>query len=116
MAKALAAALSAHDVVVVDGGQAALEQCRAERFDCILCDVMMPSVSGIAVHEALRRDGHGVERRMVFVTGGAVTEASRTGLARVDNQILEKPVDAMQLRQVVAAMVASSLASKGGAS
>ncbi len=116
VAKALAAALSAHDVVVVDGGQAALEQCRAERFDCILCDVMMPSVSGIAVHEALRRDGHGVERRMVFVTGGAVTEASRTGLARVDNQILEKPVDAMQLRQVVAAMVASSLASKGGAS
>jgi PAS domain S-box-containing protein len=111
VAAALAAMLKMHEVVVVTGGRTALERSRAEEFDCIVCDVMMPEMTGIDVHEALGRDGRGMERRMVFVTGGAVTEATRSGLARVENQVLEKPVDGARLRNAVGATIAARRAS-----
>jgi CheY-like chemotaxis protein len=105
VALALARALDDHEVVVVSSGRDALDRCRNEPFDCILCDVMMPDVSGVEVHEALRADGLGLERRIIFVTGGAVTDAARSALARLDNRVLEKPVDMTLLRSVVEAAV-----------
>ena len=62
VALALARTLEDHEVVVVSSGRDALDRCRTEPFDCILRDVMMPDVSGVDVHEALRHDGLGVER------------------------------------------------------
>ena len=105
VASAIAAALEGHEVTVVWSGQAALAQCRAETFDCILCDVMMPDVSGLDVVEALRRDGRSMDRRVVFITGGAVTASARAALARVPNRILEKPLDLRALRSAVASAV-----------
>jgi two-component system cell cycle sensor histidine kinase/response regulator CckA len=94
-------------VVVVSSGRDALDRCRTEPFDCILCDVMMPDLSGPEVHATLRADGLGIERRIIFVTGGAVTDAARSALANTDNRILEKPVDMTLLRSAVAAMVSA---------
>jgi two-component system, cell cycle sensor histidine kinase and response regulator CckA len=107
---ALARTLDEHDVVVVSSGRDALDRCRTERFDCILCDVQMPDVSGVEVHAALQREGLGVERRIIFVTGGAVTEAARSALAQLDNLVLEKPVDMTVLRSVVATAVTEAAA------
>ena len=103
----LARALEDHEVVVVSSGRDALDRCRTEPFDCILCDVMMPDLSGPEVHATLRADGLGIERRIIFVTGGAVTDAARSALANTDNRILEKPVDMTLLRSAVAAMVSA---------
>lgn len=110
VALALARTLSDHEVVVVSSGQDAIDRCRTEPFDCILCDVQMPDVSGIDVHAALHGDGLGVERRIIFVTGGAVTEEARSALVRLDNQVLDKPVDMTVLRRIVAAAVADARA------
>jgi two-component system cell cycle sensor histidine kinase/response regulator CckA len=112
VAAAFAAMLATHDVVVVTSGQAALERSRQEPFDCIVCDLMMPDLSGVEVHQALREDGFGKERRMVFVTGGAVTDATRAGLAAVDNRVLEKPVDSVLLGSVVGGIIADSFAAR----
>jgi CheY-like chemotaxis protein len=75
---------------------------RGERFDVILCDLMMPEMSGIDLHEALTRQAPDDARRMVFLTGGAFTERARLFLERVSNPRLEKPFDPRELRSVVA--------------
>ena len=110
VARVLAATLDEHEVIVVASGREALARCRSESFDCILCDVMMPDVSGVDVHEELLRDGLGLERRIIFVTGGAVTDATRSALARLDNRVLEKPVPLDLLRGAVRAAVAARTA------
>ena len=103
---ALAASLEGHEVVIARSGREAIERFRAGPFDCVLCDVMMPEVSGLDVYEELRQDGRGHEERMVFITGGAVSEAARSALARVQNRVLEKPVDGAQLKEAVGRAVA----------
>ena len=54
---------------------------------------MMPEVSGIDVYASLVSQGRGLERHVVFMTGGAVTEGAKTALSRAGRPVLEKPVD-----------------------
>jgi len=83
-----------HEVVPVGGGVAALELLRAgARFDAILCDVMMPDLSGMGLHEALVRERPEMASRMVFVSAGAFTAEARAFLERVPNDRLFKPFD-----------------------
>ncbi len=105
VARAVASALEGHDVQVASTGSEAVDRCRTEDFDCVLCDVMMPEVSGIDVHAALRAQGRGMERNVVFMTGGAVTEGARSALVRVGRPILEKPIDTTDLKTAVARTV-----------
>lgn len=105
VARAVASALEGHDVQVASTGSEAVDRCSTEDFDCVLCDVMMPEVSGIDVHASLRLQGRGMERNVVFMTGGAVTEGARSALARVGRPVLEKPIDTMALKATVARTV-----------
>jgi two-component system cell cycle sensor histidine kinase/response regulator CckA len=106
VAHAVAGALEGHDVSIASSGSEAVERCARESYDCILCDVMMPEVSGIDVHASLAQHGRGLERHLVFMTGGAVTEGAQSALARLGRPVLEKPVDAYALRTAVAGVVA----------
>src|SRR5919109_549514 len=45
-----------HHGTVADGGQAALELLRAETFDLVLLDLLMPGPDGFAVLEAMKGD------------------------------------------------------------
>jgi signal transduction histidine kinase len=90
------------EVVLVERAREALERMRAgERFDAIVCDLMMPDLSGMALHAALHELDPAVAARMVFVTGGAFTEAAREFLDRVPNARLEKPLERAALREAV---------------
>jgi len=92
----------AHDVVMASGGEAALSVlARDDRFDLVLCDLMMAGRSGIDVFEAVRRDHPHLERRMIFMTGGAFTPRVRSFLKEVKNPCLEKPFDTQQLLDLV---------------
>ena len=63
------------DVKTATSGREALEILRSDQeFDVVLCDLMMPDVSGMDVHERIARDRPDVARRFVFVTGGAFTQ------------------------------------------
>ena len=91
-----------YEVLTSSSGEAALALlARDQRFDVVLCDVMMPGLSGADVLERLRRDWPALARRFVVMTGGAFTARSRALLASVDNPTLEKPVDADQIRAVL---------------
>jgi CheY-like chemotaxis protein len=107
VADAIALMLSgAHDVTVVHSGQQALALiARGERYDVILCDVMMPVMSGADLHVRLTAVAPSEAERMVFITGCVSMPASRAFLDRVANPCLEKPFDVHVLRALVDARV-----------
>jgi len=101
--RVIRAALRTHEVDSVISASDALAKLRAgERFDVIICDLMMPEMTGMDLFEELRGYGLGLERDLVFITGGAFTERAQEFLARVQNVRLEKPFDVGQVRRLVA--------------
>jgi signal transduction histidine kinase/ligand-binding sensor domain-containing protein/CheY-like chemotaxis protein len=92
-----------HEVEVVVSSRRALEMLTSSqgRFDVILCDLMMPEMTGMELHAQLAAASPDLARRMVFITGGAYTPAAREFLERVDNPRVEKPFDPEKLREQV---------------
>jgi CheY-like chemotaxis protein len=81
-----------HDVVAAAGGEEALARIRAgERFDAILCDVMMPGMSGIAVFAQLSELAPDQARRVAFITGGVFDAEASTFLEAQANPVVQKP-------------------------
>ena len=91
-----------YDVVVVSSAKEALRRVRSgESFALVLSDLMMAEMTGMELYAALKEHSPAHARKMVFLTGGAFTEASRLFLKSVDNLQLEKPVDAHALRAAI---------------
>ncbi|MEM9071393.1 MAG: ATP-binding protein [Myxococcota bacterium] len=82
--------LQEHDVVWVGSGAEALTELRA-RFDVVLCDLMMPEMSGPELYARLETEFPVLVERVVFITGGAFSESTRAFLDRVQPRILTKP-------------------------
>lgn len=98
---------SHHEVVEVSSGAAALARLEAgERYDAILCDLMMPELTGMELHAVLSRQIPDQADRMLFLTGGAFTAGAQTFLDNATRPALEKPFKAWQLRSAVAAVIA----------
>ena len=88
-----------HDVTVVTSGKEALTLIEeGKRFDLILCDLMMPTMTGIDFYAEISSIAPEVLDRIVFITGGAFTPAARAFMDRVPNPRLEKPFTAHSLR------------------
>ena len=86
-------------VTCVGDGRRALERLRAgERYDVILCDLMMPEMTGMDLYAELGKLAGDQAERLVFVTGGAFTPRAREFLERVPNARVEKPIDFQNLR------------------
>ncbi len=93
-----------HDVEVLQSARAAAAKIAAgERFDVILCDLMMPDRTGMELHEELARDAPEQADRMIFLTGGAFTPRAQAFLDTVPNPRLDKPFDLRQVRELVRA-------------
>jgi PAS domain S-box-containing protein len=95
-----------HEVAAVTSGEAALAQLGAgPGFDLVLCDLMMPGLSGMDLFERVRQSVPAAAARFVFLTGGAFTDRARQFLERVPNPRLEKPFDPDGLRRSVAGLL-----------
>jgi CheY-like chemotaxis protein len=71
-----------------------------ERFDAILSDVAMPTMSGFELHEGLSRVARDQADRMIFMSG-ALTRDDTARLQRLPNVWLAKPLDTHVLRIVL---------------
>ncbi len=91
-----------HDVEAVSSARHALEMLvRGERYDVVLCDLMMPQMGGIEFYDTVAKlDGHQANR-MAFMTGGAFTEAARAFFETTANPRIEKPFDLKTLLHFV---------------
>jgi PAS domain S-box-containing protein len=96
-------ASEAYEVTTVNSGRAALTALEQERFDLILCDLMMPEMTGEDVYREATHRWPQLAPAFVFLTGGAFTPRGREFLASVDVPILEKPFRMHEVRELVSA-------------
>src|SRR5579863_5696578 len=87
--------LAGHEATVCDNATRAVELVRAERFDLILSDVVMPGKSGMELLEDLKKAG--VQTPIVLISGQANIEMAvkATRLGALD--FLEKPLSTDKL-------------------
>jgi CheY-like chemotaxis protein len=94
-----------YNVTCEPEGQAALARIRrGERFDAIVCDLMMPQVTGMDLYEAVLAVAPTQAERMLFLTGGAITQRAQEFLDRFPESTLEKPFDQATLLERVNAV------------
>lgn len=79
-----------YTVTAVSSVEKALALLEAEPFDVILCDLLMPGVTGMELRPAMEERNLTLPG-MVFMTGGAFTEQSRLFLEQTSSPCLEKP-------------------------
>jgi PAS domain S-box-containing protein len=90
------------DVTTATSGREGLERLsEGDRFDVVLCDLMMPDVSGMDLYDRVAEASARLGSRFVFVTGGAFTERARAFVQRVSALVLEKPFDLTRLSAVL---------------
>ncbi|AUX21129.1 histidine kinase [Sorangium cellulosum] len=109
LARAIAGTLEPrHETIATASARDALARIRAgERYDAILCDLMMPDMTGMDFYASLAEQAPEQQRRIVFLTGGAFTERSKAFLEQVSARTLLKPFDAPTLLSMIDEVVAS---------
>jgi signal transduction histidine kinase/ActR/RegA family two-component response regulator len=91
-----------HRVTTTTSAQEALGWLHAgAKYDVILCDIMMPQMTGIAFHEQLMNVLPRDAERVIFLTGGAFTATAREFLDHIPNERIDKPFDATHLRNII---------------
>jgi PAS domain S-box-containing protein len=91
-----------HEVVTTTVTEEALRLLRSgERFEVILCDVMMPNMTGMDFWQELDRFAPEETRKIVFLTGGAFAPHARQFLDSVPNLAIDKPFLPEKLRSIV---------------
>jgi signal transduction histidine kinase len=93
---------ASHDVVAVTAAREALRVLAAgAQFDIILCDLMMPEMTGMDLYESLQRISPDQVGKIIFMTGGAFTPNARGFLDRVHNRRIDKPFTAKAVRSAI---------------
>jgi PAS domain S-box-containing protein len=96
--------LADHHVDAVSGAEQALALLAADTsYDVVLCDLLMPAMTGMDLHARLAASAPEIARRMVFMTGGPFAPGARDFLARVPNPRIEKPFTAGDLAALLGA-------------
>lgn len=99
-----------HDVTVVTSGQEALAELHAARFsggyDAILCDVLMPGMTGSELFDRARGELPGLDVRFIFMSGGLFLGGAAELAKKSQNRVLEKPFDLNDVQEALRGVVA----------
>jgi CheY-like chemotaxis protein len=102
LARSLGRNLKEHQVEAVGSGREALAALtRDPRFDVILCDLMMPEMTGVELYEEIQRVAPQLAARVVFMTGGVFSADVEAFLERVAPKVLDKPIELSTLRSLM---------------
>jgi PAS domain S-box-containing protein len=94
---------SEYEVVALADPQEALRRIElGERYDVILCDLMMPRLPGVELFRRCRALDGALADRFVFISGGILDQETLGLLGSVRNELLEKPFTQAELRAVLA--------------
>ncbi len=84
--------------VSTNGGQAALDLMAHETFDLVLLDIMMPSVSGLDVVKAMRKEPRTAELPVILISARMDENDIVEGLTIGANDYITKPFRLAELR------------------
>lgn len=98
--------LSAHyQLTALPDARYALDRIAAgETADLVLCDLMMPGMTGLEFQTALTKLNPGLAERLLFLTGSA----DHAHASPSQTPIIEKPVELSQLRRLLAERLSAS--------
>jgi CheY-like chemotaxis protein len=90
------------DVHTVSSGKAALELL-TERIDfsAILIDICIPDISGKKLFEFIRAGYPGIEKKVIFITGGALNTEAQGFIDEHCQNVLQKPFDSKSLLEKI---------------
>jgi signal transduction histidine kinase len=91
---------SRYAVQLANGVDEGLARIMTDGFDLVLCDVMMPAGGGERLYRTVLDRAPSLSRRIVFFTGGAVTDAARSFLLNQPQPVLLKPLDLDELSRI----------------
>jgi CheY-like chemotaxis protein len=80
-----------YNVATFTDPRAALASMLQGSFDVILCDLMMPGITGVEIYEQLARQRPALTERIIFLSAGGLTEGVRRFLATSCRPQLHKP-------------------------
>ena len=89
-----------YDVDSCSGGTEALKRIKADSFDVIVTDLMMPGMTGLEMIQRIRESG--CDSQVVMVTAHATVETAVQAMRHGAYDYLEKPFDAPRLESVIA--------------
>lgn len=90
------------DVVLASSANEALAILEQDhRFDVVLCDIMMPDVTGIELFERVSVAHPELRDGFIFMTGGAFSSTTRQFIDATELPRLEKPFDVRELRRLL---------------
>lgn len=87
--------------LAADGEEATKILREHNHFDVIVCDLMMPRVSGSEFYHRVKADHPALASAFIFVTGGAMDPVGQEFLATLDNVVLTKPFEMRELIEQV---------------
>jgi signal transduction histidine kinase/CheY-like chemotaxis protein len=94
-----------HDLVVAENGETALACIRrGPPMDVILCDLMMPKMTGMELYQRLLAELPEQAARMVFMTGGAFSQRASEFVASHARPMLHKPIALPAVTEAIAAV------------
>jgi len=104
---ALAGLLDRQGYTVTTAGNGALawEHLRAQRYDVILCDLLMPEIDGQAFYTMLQRHYPSLCARVIFLTGDTLGETSTAFLQQCGQPWLYKPCGAAEVLRAIEQML-----------
>ena len=93
---------SVHTVVLASDPRKALSLIGSgDAFDVILCDLMMPEMSGVDVYRALDSSSPALAARMAFLSGGAFTPEVDRFVAGFAGFVIDKPCTRDELLLII---------------
>jgi CheY-like chemotaxis protein len=102
------------DLVTVTSAREAFARIGEGSFDVILCDLMMPEMTGMDLHTVLAGAAPAEAEKMIFLTGGTFTPRAQSFLDNVPNLRLDKPFDVKHLRAIIRDRVKRAHGRQGG--
>jgi len=82
------------DVDIALGGRQALDLLLTGKpYNFVFCDLMMSDIGGAQLYAELKARAPGLERKLIFMTGGVYDPRVAAFLESVDNRCVDKPFD-----------------------
>jgi CheY-like chemotaxis protein len=90
-----------YSVVLANSGQAGFELVLQEDFEVVLCDIVMPEMSGVQLYHKVCAARPELAKRFVFVTGVQTDDFIDSFLHESGRPLLNKPLATSDLRALV---------------
>ncbi len=91
-----------YDVSTCESSEEALELLkRDQNFDLILCDIVMPGMSGLDLYKILQKDYNDLSKKVIFCSGSGFGATSKVLSESYNNIYLQKPISMAKLKESI---------------